>query len=98
MPPRRRRSARISIKPQRWEPHEEVVDDFKPAEYDTDDDSDVSSTVSLSDGSDEEPDSGDEEFIARDSEPDEMYEDEESSDEADVDGDTEEESDEDYCE
>ncbi len=74
MSSRKTRSGRVTKKPDRWEPDEEVVDDFKPDEYDTDDGSDVSSKISLSD--DEEPNSDDEGFIAQDSdEDDEMYED-----------------------
>ena len=84
MSSRKTRSGRVTKKPERWEPKEDVVDDFKPDEYDTDDGSDVSSKLSLSD--DEDPNSDDEEFIAQDSdEEDEMYE--ESEDDADDDED-----------
>tara|TARA_R110000851_G_scaffold73522_3_gene162215 strand:- start:85 stop:366 length:282 start_codon:yes stop_codon:yes gene_type:complete len=71
---RKTRSGRVTKKPERWEPQEDVVDDFKLDEYNTDDGSDVSSGVSESDD-DEEPNSDDENFIAQDSEEDEeMYE------------------------
>lgn len=78
---RKTRSGRITKKPDRWEPEEECVDDFKPDEYDTDDGSDVSSKISLSE--DDEPDSDDEGFIAQDSddEEDDMYEDSEEDEE-----------------
>jgi len=84
MSSRKTRSGRVTKKPERWEPKEDVIDDFKPDEYDTDDGSDVSSKISLSD--DEDPNSDDEGFIAQDSdEEDEMYE--ESEDDADDDED-----------
>ena len=91
MSSRKTRSGRVTKKPERWEPKEDVVDDFKPDEYDTDDGSDVSSKISLSD--DEDPNSDDEGFIAQDSdeEDDEMYE--ESEDDA---GDDEDDSDDSY--
>ena len=91
MPPKRKtRSGRIIKKPDVWEPQEDVVDDFKPDEYDTDDDSDVSSNLSLS-GVDE-PDSDDEDFIVHDSDKeDEMYE--ESSEDDDISGDNSDDSD-----
>ena len=88
MSSRKTRSGRVTKKPDRWEPKEEVVDDFKLDEYDTDDGSDVSSKLSLSD--DEDPDSDDDGFIAQDSdEEDEMYEDSDD----DVDDDVEDDSD-----
>ena len=84
MSSRKTRSGRVTKKPERWEPKEDVVDDFKPDEYDTDDGSDVSSKLSLSD--DEDPNSDDEEFIAQDSdEEDEMYEESEDDDDDDDD-------------
>ena len=90
MSSRKTRSGRVTKKPERWEPKEDVIDDFKPDEYDTDDGSDVSSKISLSD--DEDPNSDDEGFIAQDSdEEDEMYE--ESEDDA---GDDEDDSDDSY--
>ena len=88
MSSRKTRSGRVIKKPERWEPKEEVVDDFKPDEYDTDDGSDVSSKISLSD--DEEPNSDDEAFIAHDSdEEDEIYEDSDDDVEDDMDDDDE---------
>lgn len=88
MSSRKTRSGRVIKKPERWEPKEEVVDDFKPDEYDTDDGSDVSSKISLSD--DEEPNSDDEAFIAQDSdEEDEIYEDSDDDVEDDMDDDDE---------
>lgn len=91
MSSRKTRSGRVTKKPERWEPKEDVIDDFKPDEYDTDDGSEVSSKISLSD--DEDPNSDDEGFIAQDSdeEDDEMYE--ESEDDA---GDDEDDSDDSY--
>ena len=90
MSSRKTRSGRVTKKPERWEPKEDVIDDFKPDEYDTDDGSEVSSKISLSD--DEDPNSDDEGFIAQDSdEEDEMYE--ESEDDADDDEDDSDDSD-----
>ena len=65
----RTRSGRISKKPEKYEPVEIPTDDFRPDEYDTDDDSDVSSAISYSE---EELNTEDEEFI-----DDDDYDDEE---------------------
>lgn len=65
----RTRSGRETKKPERYEPVEIPTDDFEASEYDTDDDSDVSSTVSYSE---EEMNTEDEDFI-----DDDDYDDEE---------------------
>ena len=82
MSSRKTRSGRTIKKPERWEPEEECTDDFKPDEYDTDDNSDVSSKISLSED-EEEPDSDDDGFIVQDSdeEDDDMYEETDDEDE-----------------
>ena len=51
------RSGRRITKPVRWEPVEDVTDDFGADEYDTDDGSDISSVVSCDS---DEGESGDE--------------------------------------
>ena len=64
------RSGRKVKKPERWEPQEECTDDFGADEYDSDDDSDVSSVVSYEsdeDVSDEDDEGSDlEDFIVDD--------------------------------
>lgn len=62
------RSGRKIKKPDRWEPEEDVIDDFNDDEYDTDDGSDVSSIVSYSD---EDEDSDVDSFIVDDDDIDE---------------------------
>lgn len=52
------RSGRSVKPPERWFPQEECIDDFKPDEYDSDAESDVSSTLSISD----EEEDGDEDL------------------------------------
>ena len=75
-PNTRTRSGRTIKKPERWEPEEEVMDDFGVDEYDSDDGSDVSSTISLSD--DDEEDEDLDGFIVDDEEVDYCENDEES--------------------
>lgn len=79
--PIKTRSGRTVKKPDKWIPQEECEDDFNDDEYDTDDGSDVSSTISMSE---DECDEDDDSFIASDGsecEPDEDFEAEEDEDE-----------------
>lgn len=81
------RSGRAIKLPDRWEPEEEVMDDFGADEYDSDDGSDVSSTLSISDDEDDGEDLDD--FIVDDDDDTEYCEEEEGE---------EEEEEEEYCE
>lgn len=80
----RTRSGRKVKAPERWEPKEECVDDFRDDEYDSDDGSDVSSIVSYdSEEEEEEDDDGSdlEDFIVDDDEEEEVEEDDEDDEE-----------------
>ncbi len=81
------RSGRAVKVPDRWESDEEVMVDFNDDEYDSDDGSDVSSTLSISD--DEEEDEGEDldDFIVDDDDEEGYCED----------GEEEEDDDEEYC-
>ena len=78
-PNTRTRSGRTIKKPERWEPEEEVVDDFGADEYDSDDGSDVSSTLSLSDDEEDEEDEDLDGFIVEDEEVEYCEEDDDES-------------------
>lgn len=50
----RTRSGRVSKPPERYEPVEQVEDDYAPEDYDTDESSDVSSEVSYDESEEDE--------------------------------------------
>ena len=61
------RSGRKVTKPTRWEPEENVTDDFDEGEYDTDDnESDVSSVISYDSEEDSDDGSDLDDFIVDD--------------------------------
>ena len=66
----RTKSGRLSKKPTRWEPQEDVIDDFAAEEYNSDE-SDVSSEVEFSD-SEQEDESDDDSFINDDANNDDI--------------------------
>jgi len=74
------RSGRKIKAPERWEPQEDVVDDYKPDEYNTDDDEGSVSDISRSDDGSEHD--SDEDFIVKDDGPVADSDYEESSDES----------------
>ena len=87
---RKTRSGRAVKAPDRWEPKEDVIDDFGVDEYDSDDGSDVSSTLSISD--DEEDDDDDlDDFIVEDEDEPEYGEEEPVAEDDDDDDESE------YC-
>jgi hypothetical protein len=53
-PERRTRSGRVCKPPERYEPVEQVEDDYAPEDYDTDESSDVSSEVSYDDSEEDD--------------------------------------------
>ena len=62
------RYGRVIKKPERWEPEEEVTDDFGADEYNSsDEETDVSSTLSISDESEDDVEDLDD-FIVDDEE------------------------------
>ncbi len=80
-PTRTTRSGRISKPPVRYEPVEQVEDDYAPEDYDTDESSDISSEVSYDEDEEDPDDDADEDgnldgFVV----PDKSESDEEDSD------------------
>ena len=57
---KRTRSGRVSKPPERYEPVEQVEDDYAPEDYDTEESSDVSSEVSYDESEEDDMDDADE--------------------------------------